>query len=215
MFQWGWVKDVVGLEATIPIVSFLPMFMFAILFGLSMDYEVFILSRIREEYVHGDTPTGAVNAYVELHNAADANLGSDNDGGPDFDAMISRVSIFSSGSYYIKVGKEFSSPAGPYQLRVEVARGIQQESDANYSNDSIATANQGQYGEQHRRKAWEEASLLMRLRWGAAIPAVVGIRLQIVERFCAIAADLAGVTVAKLLTRFVVDVPIWRREREP
>jgi putative drug exporter of the RND superfamily len=62
VFQWGWLKDVIGLEETIPIVSFLPMFMFAILFGLSMDYEVFILTRIREEYVHGDTPERAVLA---------------------------------------------------------------------------------------------------------------------------------------------------------
>jgi len=51
VFQWGWLKDVIGLHETIPIISFLPMLMFAILFGLSMDYEVFILSRIREDYV--------------------------------------------------------------------------------------------------------------------------------------------------------------------
>jgi RND superfamily putative drug exporter len=50
VFQWGWLKDVIGLEQTTPIVSFLPMMMFAILFGLSMDYEVFILSRIKEDY---------------------------------------------------------------------------------------------------------------------------------------------------------------------
>ena len=56
VFQWGWLKDLVGLEETIPIVSFLPMMMFAILFGLSMDYEVFILSRIREEYVRTGDP---------------------------------------------------------------------------------------------------------------------------------------------------------------
>ena len=43
VFQWGWLKDVIGLQETIPIISFLPMLMFAILFGLSMDYEVFIL----------------------------------------------------------------------------------------------------------------------------------------------------------------------------
>jgi len=52
IFQWGWLKDVVGLQETVPIISFLPMMMFAILFGLSMDYEVFILSRIREEWAH-------------------------------------------------------------------------------------------------------------------------------------------------------------------
>jgi RND superfamily putative drug exporter len=51
VFQWGWLKDVIGLHETIPIISFLPMLMFAILFGLSMDYEVFILSRIREDFV--------------------------------------------------------------------------------------------------------------------------------------------------------------------
>jgi RND superfamily putative drug exporter len=52
IFQWGWLKDLVGVQETVPIIAFLPMMMFAILFGLSMDYEVFILSRIREEWVH-------------------------------------------------------------------------------------------------------------------------------------------------------------------
>jgi putative drug exporter of the RND superfamily len=51
VFQWGWGAELVGLEATVPIVSFIPMFLFAILFGLSMDYEVFLLSRVREEYL--------------------------------------------------------------------------------------------------------------------------------------------------------------------
>ena len=51
VFQWGWAGGLIGLESTVPIVSFIPMFMFAILFGLSMDYEVFLLSRVREEYV--------------------------------------------------------------------------------------------------------------------------------------------------------------------
>jgi putative drug exporter of the RND superfamily len=50
IFQWGWLKGIVGLDETVPIVSFVPLVMFAILFGLSMDYEVFLLSRIREEY---------------------------------------------------------------------------------------------------------------------------------------------------------------------
>jgi RND superfamily putative drug exporter len=53
VFQWGWGAGLIGLTATAPIVSFIPMFMFAILFGLSMDYEVFLLSRIREEHVAG------------------------------------------------------------------------------------------------------------------------------------------------------------------
>ena len=50
VFQWGWLKQVVGLSQTTPIVAYVPMMMFAILFGLSMDYEVFLLSRIREDY---------------------------------------------------------------------------------------------------------------------------------------------------------------------
>ncbi len=51
IFQWGWGADLIGLEGTGPIESFLPMMMFAVLFGLSMDYEVFLVSRVREEYL--------------------------------------------------------------------------------------------------------------------------------------------------------------------
>lgn len=53
VFQWGWGRSLIGLEESVPIASFVPMMMFAILFGLSMDYEVFILSRIREEHLAG------------------------------------------------------------------------------------------------------------------------------------------------------------------
>jgi putative drug exporter of the RND superfamily len=50
VFQWGWFKEVFNLEETFLIVSPLPTIFFAVLFGLSMDYEVFLLSRIREAY---------------------------------------------------------------------------------------------------------------------------------------------------------------------
>jgi putative drug exporter of the RND superfamily len=50
VFQWGWLKDLFNLEGTFTIVSPLPTIFFAVLFGLSMDYEVFLLSRIREAY---------------------------------------------------------------------------------------------------------------------------------------------------------------------
>ena len=61
VFQWGWAKDVIGLDSTVPIVSFIPMMMFAVLFGLSMDYQVFMLTRIREEYdASGDTRLAVV-----------------------------------------------------------------------------------------------------------------------------------------------------------
>jgi RND superfamily putative drug exporter len=52
----GSVGSVIGIDHEVPIAPFLPVIMFAILFGLSMDYEVFLVSRIREEYLtHGDT----------------------------------------------------------------------------------------------------------------------------------------------------------------
>jgi len=60
MFQFGWGNGLIGLDSTGPIESFLPVIVFAILFGLSMDYEVFLVSRIREEYVHGDAPRPAI-----------------------------------------------------------------------------------------------------------------------------------------------------------
>jgi putative drug exporter of the RND superfamily len=60
VFQWGWAKDLVGLEGSVPVVSFIPLFMFALLFGLSMDYEVFLLSRVREHYLLTGDNTEAV-----------------------------------------------------------------------------------------------------------------------------------------------------------
>ncbi len=50
VFQWGWGKQLIGLSSTLPIVPFVPVMMFAVLFGLSMDYEVFLISRIREDF---------------------------------------------------------------------------------------------------------------------------------------------------------------------
>ena len=60
IFQWQWGAAAFGVEQALPIISFLPMFMFAILFGLSMDYEVFLMSRIREEYLHTGDNTASV-----------------------------------------------------------------------------------------------------------------------------------------------------------
>jgi RND superfamily putative drug exporter len=51
VFQWGWAADLIGVEEQVPIMALAPMLMFAILFGLSMDYEVFLVSRIREQYL--------------------------------------------------------------------------------------------------------------------------------------------------------------------
>jgi len=60
VFQWGWGASLLGVDGEVPIVSFVPLFMFAILFGLSMDYNVFLQSRIREEYQRGLGPKESV-----------------------------------------------------------------------------------------------------------------------------------------------------------
>ncbi len=64
VFQWGWGINLIGLQTTIPIVSFVPMMMFAVLFGLSMDYQVFLLTRIREEYDQKNDTRAAIVAGV-------------------------------------------------------------------------------------------------------------------------------------------------------
>ena len=51
IFQWGWGAELIGVHETVPIMPIAPLLMFAILFGLSMDYEVFLLSRVREYYL--------------------------------------------------------------------------------------------------------------------------------------------------------------------
>jgi RND superfamily putative drug exporter len=51
VFEWGWLKTVIGLHTTLPIPAYVPMLVFAIVFGLSMDYEVFLMSRIHEAWV--------------------------------------------------------------------------------------------------------------------------------------------------------------------
>ena len=61
VFQWGWGTELIGLSGDVPIVSFVPLMMFAILFGLSMDYEVFLVTHIQEEYQQGaDNETAVV-----------------------------------------------------------------------------------------------------------------------------------------------------------
>ncbi|HWD85652.1 MAG TPA: MMPL family transporter, partial [Solirubrobacteraceae bacterium] len=65
IFQYGWLSGLIGLSGPVPIVSYVPLFMFAILFGLSMDYEVFLVSQI-EEHVHAgeDNSTSVVSGLV-------------------------------------------------------------------------------------------------------------------------------------------------------
>jgi len=62
VFQWGWLMDLFGVPATGPVISFMPILLMAVLFGLAMDYEVFLVSRMREEFVHGGAPRESVVA---------------------------------------------------------------------------------------------------------------------------------------------------------
>ncbi|MFI8005569.1 MMPL family transporter [Streptomyces sp. NPDC086010] len=60
VFQWGWFGSLLGVEQTGPIMSMMPIFMVGVVFGLAMDYEVFLVTRMREAYVHGESPGQAI-----------------------------------------------------------------------------------------------------------------------------------------------------------
>jgi len=60
VFQWGWLADLVGVDQTGPVMSLLPIFLIGVVFGLAMDYQVFLVTRMREAHVHGEEPTPAV-----------------------------------------------------------------------------------------------------------------------------------------------------------
>ncbi|MGK5444827.1 MMPL family transporter [Micromonospora sp. URMC 105] len=62
VFQWGWGLSLLGVDRPVPIMSVVPMLLFAILFGLSMDYEVFLLASVQEEYRRTGDPHGSVVA---------------------------------------------------------------------------------------------------------------------------------------------------------
>ncbi|GAX53723.1 MMPL family transporter [Streptomyces olivochromogenes] len=62
VFQWGWLASLLGVETTGPIMSMMPIFLVGIVFGLAMDYEVFLVARMREAYVHGNSPSQAVQS---------------------------------------------------------------------------------------------------------------------------------------------------------
>jgi RND superfamily putative drug exporter len=64
LFQWGWLSDLTGIQPG-PIETWVPMMLFAVVFGLSMDYEVFLLSRIREEWrLTGDSRTSVADGLA-------------------------------------------------------------------------------------------------------------------------------------------------------
>ncbi|WP_242901668.1 MMPL family transporter [Actinomadura terrae] len=61
VFQWGWGAELLGLPHSVPVSSFILLLMFAVLFGVSMDYEVFLLSRVREEWLRSGDARGSVS----------------------------------------------------------------------------------------------------------------------------------------------------------
>jgi putative drug exporter of the RND superfamily len=64
VFNQGWFKQVINLAEPGPVISFLPIILMGILFGLAMDYEVFLVSRMREEFVHGNTERFVEDGFV-------------------------------------------------------------------------------------------------------------------------------------------------------
>ncbi|NEA38279.1 MMPL family transporter [Streptomyces sp. SID11385] len=60
VYQWGWLGSLFGVEQTGPIMSMMPIFMVGVVFGLAMDYEVFLVTRMREAYVHGESPRQSI-----------------------------------------------------------------------------------------------------------------------------------------------------------
>ncbi|KOU09617.1 transporter [Streptomyces sp. NRRL F-4711] len=66
VFQWGWGGPALGVSGTVPVESYVPMMMFAIVFGLSMDYEIFLLSRVHEAWLRTGDAKGAVAHALEI-----------------------------------------------------------------------------------------------------------------------------------------------------
>ena len=65
VFQWGWFADALHVNSVGPVLSFMPIILMGVLFGLAMDYEVFLVSRIREEVVHGaDSRTAIRRGFI-------------------------------------------------------------------------------------------------------------------------------------------------------
>lgn len=60
VFQWGWLAELIGVHQTGPVMSMMPIFLIGVVFGLAMDYEVFLVTRMREAYAHGESAGDAI-----------------------------------------------------------------------------------------------------------------------------------------------------------
>ena len=66
VYQWGWLGELLGVTSPGPILSFLPVFLIGILFGLAMDYQLFLVSGMREAFTHGKSPRDSINYGLHL-----------------------------------------------------------------------------------------------------------------------------------------------------
>ena len=66
VYQWGWLSELLGVTSPGPILSFLPIFLIGIIFGLAMDYQLFLVSGMREAFTHGKKPKDAINFGIHL-----------------------------------------------------------------------------------------------------------------------------------------------------
>ncbi|HSJ21481.1 MAG TPA: MMPL family transporter [Nocardioidaceae bacterium] len=66
VFQWGWFAEAMNVSRVGPVISFMPIILMGVLFGLAMDYEVFLVSRMREEYVHSGDADHAIHKGFTL-----------------------------------------------------------------------------------------------------------------------------------------------------
>ena len=81
VFQWGWLAGLIGVEETGPIMSMMPIFMVGVVFGLAMDYEVFLVTRMREAYVHGEPPEPGGRHRLPARRPGGRRRGRHHDGG--------------------------------------------------------------------------------------------------------------------------------------
>ncbi|WP_456694983.1 MMPL family transporter [Aeromicrobium sp. P5_D10] len=115
VFQWGWGADLIGIDQTGPIMSLMPILIIGIVFGLAMDYEVFLFTRMREAYVRGASPEDAIvdgfrqsgrvvaaaaiimvsvfAGFIGLHNPTIQTMGLGLAAAVAFDAFVVRMAI--------------------------------------------------------------------------------------------------------------------------
>jgi len=115
VFQWGWGADLIGIDQTGPVMSLMPILIIGIVFGLAMDYEVFLFTRVREAYAHGASPDDAIidgfrhsgrvvaaaaiimvsvfAGFIGLHNPTIQTMGVGLASAVAFDAFVVRMAI--------------------------------------------------------------------------------------------------------------------------